>query len=96
MPNVTNTIIKYIIEKYTVDMLISMLDDAIPEFLYDGWKDEFEDMHEAYEETGRDAAHDQVIKEVIDSGCKHIDSDFNIISDQYYIVSKAIRSYMES
>ena len=66
------------------------IDEAIPEYLDDGWEDEFDDMWEAYEETGRDAAHDQVLQAVIVNTCHVLGVDLDL--DQHCEVLEMSRS----
>jgi hypothetical protein len=46
------------------------------------WEDEFDDIHEAYEEQGRGEAECQVIREAIEAFCKTSDV---VLTDNEYL-----------
>jgi len=54
----------YLEENYDEDSLIQQVDDAKSDYLDDDWEEEFEDEHEAYQETGRGEAEAQVRIEI--------------------------------
>ena len=45
--------------------ICSRVDELMNEFVDDGWEDDFDDLAEAYEETGRGGAGSQVLNEVL-------------------------------
>lgn len=51
--------------KYPEDQIHSLVDELIPEYLDDNWKDEFDDIFEAYSETGRGEAESDILNSVI-------------------------------
>lgn len=51
--------------QYSEDRVIELVDDAIPEYLDDGWEEEFESEHDAYQEQGRGEAEGHVLQEMI-------------------------------
>ena len=55
-------------EKVTMERI----DELKPEFVWD-WEDEFDDIHEAYEEQGRGEAEYQAVSELIDRVAKESD-----------------------
>ena len=60
-----DSIIKEILAKNNEADISARIDSAIPEYLDDGWEDEFDDIAEAYSETGRGGAGSQVLHEII-------------------------------
>ena len=57
---------KTIINKHSEKEICERVDELKPEFVHD-WEDEFDDIHEAYDEQGRGEAESQVITEAIKS-----------------------------
>lgn len=51
--------------KYPKDQIYSLIDELIPEYLDDNWKDEFNNIFEAYLETGRGEAESDILHSVI-------------------------------
>ena len=45
------------------------INDLKPEYLSDGWEDDFEDMEEAYSETGRNSAEYNILETLIRDNC---------------------------
>jgi hypothetical protein len=41
------------------------IEDSMYDYVDDGWEDDFDDIFEAYDETGRGAADSQVLNELI-------------------------------
>jgi hypothetical protein len=71
---------KHIIGNNTEDYIAEKIDEYIPEYVWD-WEDEYDDIHEAYLETGRGQAEHQIINEVIVLGAKAL--ELQISSDEH-------------
>lgn len=63
-------IFDYIVENNTEADVLERIDEAIPDYLDDDWETEFDDVHEAYGETGRGEAESQILHELIDAGVR--------------------------
>jgi hypothetical protein len=57
-------IFEHIITKNTEQYIAGKLDEYKSEFVWD-WEDEFDNIHEAYEEQGRGQAESQILHQVI-------------------------------
>lgn len=57
----------HIVATATPDIYYNV-DEAMLEYVDSDWEDEFDDLHEAYEETGRGQAEAQAINEAIKTG----------------------------
>jgi hypothetical protein len=60
----------HIIKNNTEAEVMEMIDEAIPDYLDDDWETEFDDISEAYSETGRGEAESQVLRSLIEAGTK--------------------------
>lgn len=58
-------IFKKIKAEYSEDKIAGLLDEKIPEWLEEGWEEEYEDAYEAHCELGRGEAEEEVIKDII-------------------------------
>ncbi len=83
----------HITSKYTEESVRSRIDDLIPEFLNDDWEDEFDDINEAYSETGRGEAESQVIQETIKEAMD--DTGLTLSDDDQYWLSKEMQEFYE-
>ncbi len=63
-------ILDYIIEENNETNIHEQIQDLKTEFIDDGWEDEYEDLDEAYDETGRGGAESQVVNTLIRTACK--------------------------
>lgn len=62
-------------------------DDLVQDYVDDDWADEFDDIFEAYEETGRGQAESQAVQELIKREYPDIDDDeFVKLMDQLAIL----------
>ena len=77
----TRDISDSILKQNNEDNVRERIDEAIPEYLSDGWEDEFADIHEAYTETGRGEAESLVLTEIIEAYCE--DNATPITADQH-------------
>lgn len=73
--------------------VLNQIDEQKLEYLDEGWKEEFEDENEAYEETGRGEAENDILMQLIDSipeGKQISDIDKIIIFDELVIYYELI------
>ena len=54
---------------------IDAIDDAKADYIDDDWEDEFDDIHEAYEEQGRGQAESHAVQELIKREFPNIGDD---------------------
>jgi hypothetical protein len=67
----------HIITEISAEYIAGKIDEYIPEYVWD-WEDEFDDIHEAYEETGRGQAEHQILNEVIAQGAKDLNISLSV------------------
>jgi len=58
------SVIEFLKSNYEEDTLVLSVDEAMSDYLNDGWEDEYETEFEAYQETGRGEAESQVSTEI--------------------------------
>lgn len=64
------------------------INDLKPEYLDDDWEDEFEDMEEAYDETGRCSAEHDILNDLIKNNCMRLPTKehcklFDMLTNHY-------------
>lgn len=60
------------------DAICQEVDEAKPEFLSEGWEDEFDDEFEAYIEQGRGEAEEQVLNKITQGIVEGIASEYGL------------------
>ena len=77
---------------YTSQEIYDKIDEAKYSYVNDNWEEEFEDIFDAYNETGRNEAEDEIINEIINNHLSMIGINdnqrlllYNKLSDYYNI-----------
>jgi hypothetical protein len=73
------SVIEYLKKEYDEDTLRGSVDEAIYNYLDDDWEEEYDDEHEAYQETGRGEAESEVITEIQN----HILKELGLTHEEY-------------
>jgi len=72
-------VIDFLKEKYTDEKIQSEIDERMPDYLDDDWRDDFEDEYSAYQEQGRGETESSIVNEI----GEEIFSYFKITDLQY-------------
>lgn len=72
-----------------------MLDDEIPNWLDEGWEEDFENEFEAYNEAGRREAEDAIIEGIINSWVQKYNDRKELDTDSYLKLYEKIEDKYE-
>ena len=72
---------EYIIKHHPEVEVFELIDDAMHDYIDSDWEDEFDNINEAYEETGRGEAESHVLGDLIRKAVKSCKTE--ISDDQY-------------
>jgi len=80
------TLFDKIVSNNPEDEIYERINELKPEYVRD-WEDEFEDIHEAYEEQGRGEAESQTLHEIIPDELNHDDTLklTELLAEHYYL-----------
>lgn len=78
---------KQITEANSEDHVLERVDEAIPEYLHDGWEEDFDSEYDAYVETGNGEAESQVLRELMGDlpDCEHWHELYDKLKEHYGI-----------
>jgi hypothetical protein len=85
----TGRLLKHIADTAS-DTIHEDVDECMSEFVDDDWADEFDDIYEAYEETGRGCAENQAITAAIRVGCLELGLNTEMDTDEFCYLYDAL------
>jgi hypothetical protein len=71
-------IAKDILKNNDEDSVLDAVSESIYDYIDSDWEDEYEDIHEAYGETGRGEAESQILHQIIEGWQKETDTNLSI------------------